>query len=121
MDKIDKYTEGALAKTKKSNEVIKAMNAFISMKFDLNEDGTPPEVKFSDNNVVLSISKRDVSFNIYRRTAEFPFYKIIKNLKEKNKNEKYLIKDSGSKIINNSENLESLIKKVIWRKFKLVN
>jgi len=60
MDKIDKYTEGALAKTKKSNEVIKALNAFISMKFDLNEDGAAPEVKFSDNNVVLSISKRDL-------------------------------------------------------------
>ena len=69
----------------------------------------------------LSISKREVNFNVYRRTAEFPIYKITKNLKPKNENEKYLIKDAKNKIINNSENLQNLIKKIIWRKFKLVN
>ena len=69
----------------------------------------------------LSISKKEVSFNVYRRTTEFPAYKITKNLIPKNKNEKYLIKDSQNKIVNNSENLENLIKKVIWKKFKLVN
>ena len=69
----------------------------------------------------LSISKKEVSFNVYYRTSEFPAYKITKNLKPKNENEKYLIKDQQNKIINNSENLQSLIKKVIWKKFKLVN
>ena len=69
----------------------------------------------------LSISKKEVSFNVYYRAAEFPAYKITKNLKPKNKNEKYLVKDSQNKIINNSENLHSLIKKIIWKKFKLVN
>ena len=69
----------------------------------------------------LSISKREVSFNVYHRTAEFPIYKITKNLKPKNENEKYLVKDNTNKIIKNSENLESLIKKIICKKFKLVN
>ena len=69
----------------------------------------------------LSISKKEISFNIYRRTSEYPAYKITKNLKPKNKNEKYIIKDSQNKIINKSENLENLIKKIIWKKFKLVN
>ena len=69
----------------------------------------------------LSISKREVSFNVYRRTSEYPVYKITKNLKPKNKNDKYLVKDASNKIINNSENLQSLIKKIIWKKFKLVN
>ena len=69
----------------------------------------------------LSISQREVSFNVYRRTSEFPAYKITKNLRPKNENEKYLIIDSTNKIIKNSENLESLIKKIIWKKFKLVN
>ena len=69
----------------------------------------------------LSISKKEVSFNVYHRTSEFPIYKITKNLKAKNKNEKYLIKDTTNKVIKNSENLESLIKKIIWKKFKLVN
>ena len=69
----------------------------------------------------LSIAKREVSFNVYHRTAEFPIYKITKNLKPKNENEKYLIKDSVNRIIKNSDNLQSLIKKIIWKKFKLVN
>jgi len=69
----------------------------------------------------LSISKKEVSFNVYRMAAEFPIYKITKNLKPKNENEKYLVKDNTNKIIKKSENLESLIKKIIWKKFKLVN
>jgi len=69
----------------------------------------------------LSISKREVSFNVYHRTSEFPAYKITKNLKPKTKNEKYLIKDSRNKIIKNSENLKNLIANIIWKKFRLVN
>ncbi len=69
----------------------------------------------------LGISKREVSFNVYRRAAEVPIYKITKNLKPTNENEKYLVKDNKNKIIKKSENLESLIKKIIWKKFKLVN
>ena len=69
----------------------------------------------------LSISKKEVSFNVYYRTAEFPAYKITKNFKPKNENEKYLIRNAQSKIINKSENLENLIKKIMWKKFKLVN
>ena len=69
----------------------------------------------------LSISKKEVSFNDYHRTSEFPVYKITKNLRPKNKNDKYLIKDFKNKIINKSENLNNLIKKIIWKKFKLVN
>ena len=69
----------------------------------------------------LSIFKKEVSFNVYRRASEFPVYKITKNLKPRSKNQKYLIKDGQNKIINNSENLENLIKKIIWKKLKIVN
>ena len=69
----------------------------------------------------LSIFKKEVSFNVYHRASEFPVYKLTKNLKPKNKSEKYLIKNSQNKIINNSESMENLIKKIIWKKFKLVN
>ena len=69
----------------------------------------------------LSITKKEVSFNVYHRASDFPAYKITKNLKPKDKNEKYLIKDTKNKIINNSENLQNLIKKIVWKKFKLVN
>ena len=69
----------------------------------------------------LSISKKEVSFNVYHRSSESPVYKITKNLKPKHENEKYLVKDSQNKIISNSENLQNLIKKIMWKKFKLVN
>jgi len=69
----------------------------------------------------LTITKREVSFNVYYRTSECPVYRITKNLKPKNENEKYLIKNAQNKIINNSESLKNLIKKIIWKKFKLVN
>ena len=69
----------------------------------------------------LTITKREVSFNVYYRTSEFPVYRIAKNLKPKSENEKYLIKDAQNKIIKNSENLQNLIKNIIWKKFKLVN
>tara|TARA_B100000029_G_scaffold375453_1_gene369897 strand:+ start:5304 stop:5645 length:342 start_codon:yes stop_codon:yes gene_type:complete len=69
----------------------------------------------------LSISKKEVSFNVYHRTSEFPAYKITKNFKPRNENEKYLITDSQNRKINNSESLENLINKIVWKKFKLVN
>ena len=69
----------------------------------------------------LTITKTEVSFNVYHSASEFPAYRITKNLKPKKENEKYLIKDAQNKIINNSENLQNLIKKIIWKKFKLVN
>ena len=69
----------------------------------------------------LSISKKEVSFNVYHGASEFPAYKITKNLKPKNENEKYLIKNAQNKTIGNSENLQNLIKKIMWKKFKLVN
>ena len=69
----------------------------------------------------LSISKKEISFNVYRRSSEYPAYKITKNLKPKTQYEKYIVKDSQNNIVNNSENLKTLINKIIWRKFKLVN
>ena len=69
----------------------------------------------------LNISKKEVSFNVYHRASEYPAYKITKNLKPKTQYEKYIIKDSNNIIIKNSENLSILIKKIIWKKFKLVN
>ena len=69
----------------------------------------------------LTITKREVSFNVYYRTSEVPVYRITKNLKPKKEHEKYLIKNAQGKTISNSENLQNLIKKITWRKFKLVN
>ena len=69
----------------------------------------------------LSISKKEVSFNVYHKTSEFPAYKITKNLKPRNDSKKYLIRNSQNLTIGSSENLKDLIKKIIWKKFRLVN
>ena len=69
----------------------------------------------------LSISKKEVSFNVYQRASESPAYKITKNLRPKNQKDKYLIKDSQNKIIRNSDDLEVLMEKIMWKKFKLIN
>jgi hypothetical protein len=69
----------------------------------------------------LSISKREVSFNVYHRASEFPAYKITKNLKPKNVGEKYFIKNSKNKIIKKSESLNVLINNIVWKKIRLVN
>ena len=69
----------------------------------------------------LSISKHEISFNVYKRTAEFPVYRITKNLNLKNTDNRYLIKDRLGHTIQYSNNLENLIQKVKWNKFKLVN
>tara|TARA_B110000116_G_C16649172_1_gene496486 strand:+ start:499 stop:840 length:342 start_codon:yes stop_codon:yes gene_type:complete len=69
----------------------------------------------------LSMSKREVSFNVYHRTSEFPAYKITKNLKPKNINEKYFIKNSKNQIIKKSESLNLLINNIVWEKIRLVN
>ena len=69
----------------------------------------------------ISISKKEVSFNVYHRASETPAYRITKNLKPKNNNEKYIIINSQNQIIKSSEDLQNLIKKIVWKKFKLVN
>ena len=67
----------------------------------------------------LSISKREISFNVYHRTSNVPIYRITKNLTSKN--EIYSIKNSNNQIIRNSDNLENLLNKIVWKKLKLVN
>ena len=67
----------------------------------------------------LSISKREISFNVYHRTSNVPIYRITKNLTSKK--EIYSIKNSNNQIIRNSDNLENLLNKIVWKKLKLVN
>ena len=68
----------------------------------------------------LSINKREITFDVYQRASENPIYRISKNLNPKNKTEKFYILDKNGKVIKKSENLDSLINKVEWNKFKIV-
>jgi len=67
-------------------------------------------------NYGLSISSKQVSFSVFRNAAEKAIYNICKNFKPSNKNLKYLITDTNGKIINNTYNLETLLKKTNWKK-----
>jgi len=63
---------------------------------------------------------REVSFNVYQRASEKPVLRILKNLRPKYFNEKYLIKDKNGIILKKSENLNQLIDKTSWNKLRLV-
>ena len=64
----------------------------------------------------LSISSKQVSFSVFKNAAEKAIYNICKNFKPSNNNLKYLITDTNGKIINNTYNLETLLKKTNWKK-----
>ena len=68
----------------------------------------------------LSINKREITFDVYQRASEKPIYRISKNLRPKNKVEKFYILDRNGKVVKKSENLDNLINKVEWTNLKLV-
>ena len=69
----------------------------------------------------LNISKKEVSFNIYKRAAENAVFRICKNFKPNNKNLKFFILDSQGNILKKSRDLKELLNKISWNKLKLVN
>ena len=69
----------------------------------------------------FSVTKKKVSFSIYRRASERPILNICKNFKPNNYNLKYYIADTQGNILSMSKNIEHLINKVRWNKYKIVN
>ena len=68
----------------------------------------------------VSISPREISFDIYQRTSEKPVYKILKSLKPKNSDEKFYIKDKHGNVLEKSNDLSSLIEKTKWNNLRAV-
>jgi hypothetical protein len=68
----------------------------------------------------VSIGPKEISFDIYQRASEKPIYRILKNLKPKNYNEKFYIKDKHGNILKKSNNLLSLIEKTRWNNLRAV-
>ena len=68
----------------------------------------------------VSISPREISFDIYLRASEKPIYKILKNLKPKNYNEKFCIKDKHGNILEKSSDLLNLIEKTRWNNLRAI-
>ena len=69
----------------------------------------------------FNISKKKVSFNIFKRSSENAIFNICKNFKTKNDNLRYYVSDAQGNILSMSKNLETLIDKVKWNKYKIVN
>jgi len=68
----------------------------------------------------VSVGLREISFDIYQRASEKPIYKILKNLKPKNCDEKFYIKDKHGNILEKSNDLSNLIDKTRWSNLKAV-
>ena len=66
----------------------------------------------------LTISSKQVEFSVFKNAAENAIYKICKNFKPISKNLKYIITDSRSKVLKNSNNLENLLKNTNWKKLQ---
>ena len=64
--------------------------------------------------------RKEVSFDVYQRASEKPIIRILKNLKPRYFNEKYLIKDKNGIVLKKSENLNQLIDQTSWNKLRLV-
>tara|TARA_B100001765_G_C19404591_1_gene293866 strand:- start:100 stop:450 length:351 start_codon:yes stop_codon:yes gene_type:complete len=69
----------------------------------------------------LNISKKEVSFIVYKRTSENAILRICKNFRPNNKNLKYFILDFQGNIVKMSKNLKELLNKTRWNNLKLVN
>jgi len=68
----------------------------------------------------LSLSKNNISFNVYKRFTDNPIFQITKNFSTKNKDNIYNISDTGTNNTFRSRNLNKLIEKMNWNKLKLV-
>ena len=68
----------------------------------------------------VSISPKEISLNIYQRASEKPIDRILKNLKPKNYNEKFYIKDKHGNILKKSSDLLSLIENTRWNNLRAV-
>ena len=68
----------------------------------------------------VSIGPKEISFDIYQRASEKPIYRILKNLKPKNYNKKFYIKDKHGQVLEKSNNLLRLIEKTRWNNLRAV-
>ena len=68
----------------------------------------------------FSSGAKEISFDVYQRSSERPVLRILKNLKPKYYNEKFLLKDNNGNVLKRSENLTQLISKTSWNNLRLV-
>ena len=114
MNKIRLIINNNIKKNEKQKFFIKKeLQCILNLYARMVSNGSWKDYSFSSGS-------KEVSFNVYQRASEKPVLGILKNLKPKYFNEKYLIKDKNGAILKKSENLNQLINKTSWNKLKLV-
>ena len=114
MNKIRLVINNELQKKNKEKFFIKKeLQSILNLYAKMVSNGSWKDYSFTSG-------VREVSFNVYQRASDKPVLRILKNLKPQYFNERYLIKDKNGIILKKSEDLNQLINKTSWNKFRLV-
>ena len=91
----------------------KELQCILNLYAKMVSNGTWKDYSFSSGS-------KEISFDVYQRASDQPVLRILKNLKPKYYNEKFLIKDKNGNVIKKSEILNQLINKTNWNNLRLV-
>ena len=113
MKSIRLVVNNDLKKEKEKFFVKKELQCILNLYAKMVSNGTWKDYSFSSG-------LKEISFDVYQRASDRPVLRILKDLKPKYYNEKFLIKDKNGNILKKSENLNQLINKTSWNNLRLV-
>ena len=114
MNKIRLIINNDIKKNEKQKFFIKKeLQCILNLYARMVSNGTWKDYSFSS-------CTKEVSFDVYQRTSDKPVLRIAKNFKPNYFNEKFFIKDKDGNVIKKSEDLDQLINKTSWNKFKVI-
>ena len=113
MKNIKLIINNDVAKDKEKFFIKKELQCILNLYAKMVSNGSWKDYSFSSGS-------KEVSFNVYQRASDKPALRILKNLKPRYFNERYLIKDNNGIILKKSEDLNQLIDKTSWNKLRLV-
>ncbi|MBD1172675.1 DUF2794 domain-containing protein [Pelagibacterales bacterium SAG-MED05] len=113
MKNIKLVVNNDLKKEKEKFFIKKELQCILNLYAKMVSNGTWKDYSFSSG-------LKEISFDVYQRASDRPVLRILKNLKPKYYNEKFLIKDNNGNILKKSENLNQLINKTSWNNLRLV-
>ena len=114
MKKIRLIINNDIKKKEKQRFFIKKeLQCILNLYARMVSNGTWKDYSFSS-------CTKEISFDVYQRTSDKPVLRIAKNFKPNYFNEKFFIKDKDGNVIKKSEDLDQLINKTSWNKFKVI-
>ena len=113
MKNIKLVINNDLKKEKEKFFIKKELQCILNLYAKMVSSGSWKDYSFSSGS-------KEISFDVYQRTSDQQVLIILKNLKPKDYNEKFLIKDKNGNVLKKSENLNRLINKTSWNNLRLV-